>query len=256
MPPLHTHRIQPGTHPTFHHTQPSRVRRHDPFTHLTAHRRHPTRQTIHTHCTSHAANQQNMHTNASPAPPGGPPPWRQPHHTPNPEKHEKQKAKAKRKTNTQQTHSPPNTPCQSHIRHAQPNQHNKRKNATTKQQTACNEGQEPCTITPSTNTTNTHREGMERIKAKNTGICRGATHGLTVGCAPVGTKGAGQRPSRNKVVAHCTAPSTVSNASVRTSPCPSSACTVRRAPSTPDWPGGRMWSFHGLGAPLRVARII
>ncbi len=100
------------------------------------------------------------------------------------------------------------------------------------------------------------REGLERIKAKNTGICRGATHGLTMGCAPVGTKGAGQRPSRNKVAAHCTAPSTVSNASVRTLPCPSSACTVRRAPSTPDWPGGRMRSFHGLGAPLRVARII
>lgn len=100
------------------------------------------------------------------------------------------------------------------------------------------------------------REGLERIKAKNTGICRGATHGSTMGCAPVGTKGAGQRPSRNKVAAHCTAPSTVSNASVRTLPCPSSACTVRRAPSTPDCPGGRMRSFHGLGAPLRVARII
>lgn len=190
-----------------------------------------------------------------PAPLGGPPPWRQPQSHAEPER-EKRKAKAKGKPNTQQTHSPPNTPCQSHIRHAQPIQHNKRKNTTTKQQTAGNEEQEPCPITPSTNTTNTHREGMKRIKMKNTGICRGTTHGLTVGCAPVGARGAGQRPSRNKVAAHCTAPSTVSNASVRTLPCPSMACTVRRAPSTPDCPGGRMRSFHGLGAPLRVARII
>ena len=119
MPPLHTHRIQPGTHPTFHHTQPSRVRRHDPFMHLTAHRCHPTRQTIHTHCTSHAAtNRTCTPMRPPPAPPGGPPPWRQPQSHAEPE-HEKRKAKAKGKTNTQQTHSPPNTPCQSHISHAQ-----------------------------------------------------------------------------------------------------------------------------------------
>lgn len=255
MPPLHTHRIQPGTHPTLHHTQPSRVRRHDPFTHLTAHRRHPTRQTIHTHCTSHAA------TNRTCTPMRPHPPHRAArhlgashNHTPNQNaKNEKPKQKEKPTPNKPIRHqTPPVNPTS-----ATHNQSNTTKeNTTTKQQTAGNEEQEPCPITPSTNKTNTHREGMKRIKTKNTGICRGATHGLTVGCAPVGTKGAGQRPSRNKVVAHCTAPSTVSNASVRTSPCPSSACTVRRAPSTPDWPGGRMRSFHGLGAPLRVARII
>lgn len=198
-----------------------------------------------------------MHTNASPpAPPGGPPSWRQPHHTPNPETREKRKAKAKGKSHTQQTHSLPNTPCQSNIRHAQPIQHNKRKTPQPNNKQLATKNRNHAPSHHQRIRTIIFREGLERIKAKNTGICRGATHGLTMGCAPVGTKGAGQRPSRNKVAAHCTAPSTVSNASVRTLPCPSSACTVRRAPSTPDCPGGRMRSFHGLGAPLRVARII
>lgn len=175
-------------------------------------------------------------------------------HTPNQNvKNEKPKQKEKPTPNKPIRHqTPPVNPTSD--THNQSN--TTKENTTTKQQTAGNEEQEPCPITPSTNKTNTHREGMKRIKTKNTGICRGATHGSTMGCAPVGTKRAGQRPSRNKAAAHCTAPSTVSNASVRTLPCPSMACTVRRAPSTPDCPGGRMRSFHGLGAPLRVARII
>ena len=248
MPPLHTHRIQPGTHPTFHHTQPGRVRRHDPFTHLTAHRRHPTRQTIHTHCTSHAAtNRTCTPMRPPPAPPGGPPPWRQPQTW----KTRKTKSHTKAKTSPP---TPPHSPTQPTTTYNEKHKTNQRITSAhqhTQHRQPTNEEQEPRTMHHQRIRTTIFREGLERIKAKNTGICRGATH-----CAPVGTKGAGQHPSRNKVAAHCTAPSTVSNASVRTLPCPSSACTVRRAPSTPDCPGGRMRSFHGLGAPLRVARII
>lgn len=197
-----------------------------------------------------------MHTNASPTRPTGRPATLAPATITRRTRTRKTKSQSKRKTqhptNPFATKHPLSIPHQT--RTTNPTQ--QKKNTTTKQQTAGNEEQEPCPITPSTNKTNTHREGMKRIKAKNTGICRGATHGSTMGCAPVGTKRAGQRPSRNKAAAHCTAPSTVSNASVRTLPCPSMACTVRRAPSTPDCPGGRMRSFHGLGAPLRVARII
>lgn len=176
--------------------------------------------------------------------------------SPKPGKREKRKATPKQKPVPQhpltRQHNPPlpttkNTKTNQRITSA--HQHTQHRQPT-------NEEQEPRTMHHQRIRTTIFREGLEQIKAKNTGICRGATQGSTMGCAPVGTKGAGQRPSRNRSAAHCTAPSTVSNASVRTPPCPSSACTVRRAPSTPDWPGGRMRSFHGLGAPLRVARII
>lgn len=109
MPPLHTHRIQPGMHPTLHHTQHSRISRHKPLTHLTAHTGNPATQTIHEPHLAYRNQTGHAHQCVPPRAPWARHPGASPTRNKT-GKHAKRKATAKGKTNPQQTHSLPNTP--------------------------------------------------------------------------------------------------------------------------------------------------